>query len=274
MARLLRLALRGAANQWVVGRESAVAQPARAHRAEQPKERSQGLLHFLKSLGPGLISGASDNDPTTVATVSVIGSTTERPPIEEFGMAQTDAGIGMLFAVAVFWFILIGTGATLGIHHHQVQTDQDAAQALVPVAGPIAGYPFAIGLLASAILAVPVLAATSAYVLGSEFGWVTGLSRKPQRAYRFYAALAATLALGVVVSFAGVSPINLLFIASIIGGLGTPISMAFLLLVAQHREVMGDKVIGPLLRVAGWATMTIVSVVSLFFLWQQFGSSP
>jgi Mn2+/Fe2+ NRAMP family transporter len=100
----------------------------------------------------------------------------EKPPIEKLGLAQADAGIGMLLAVGIFWFILIGTGATLDIHHKTVQTAQDAAQALVPVAGPIAGFLFAAGLLASAMLAVPVLAATSAYVVGQEFGFRSSLA--------------------------------------------------------------------------------------------------
>lgn len=195
----------------------------------------------------------------------------ERPPIGELGLAQADAGVGMLIAVAVFWFILIGTGATLGIHHHQVQTAQDAAQALVPVAGPIAGYLFAAGLLASAILAVPVLAATSAYVIGQEFGFRSSLSSSVWRALPFYGALAAALLIGVVISFLGVSPIQLLFVSSIAGGLGTPISMAFLLIVARDRNIMGEARMGKILTAAGVLTLLIVTAVSLYFLWQQFG---
>lgn len=196
----------------------------------------------------------------------------ERPPIEELGLAQADAGIGMLFAVAVFWFILIGTGATVGVHHTQVQTAQDAARALVPVAGPIAGYLFAAGLLASAILAVPVLAATSAYVIGQQYGFRSSLKGSPWRAKRFYGALAGSLLVGAAVSLAGISPIQLLFISSIVGGLGTPISMVFLLLIGQNRDVMGDRAIGWPLRLAGWATVLIVSAISVYFLWQQFGT--
>ena len=196
----------------------------------------------------------------------------EKPPISRLGLVQADAGIGMLLAVAVFWFILIATGATLGAHHMQVQTAQQAAAALVPAAGPAAGYLFAAGLLASAILAVPVIAATNAYVVGSEFGWKASLSHSPWQASPFYLVLAGSLLIGVVLSFVGVSPIQLLFVASIVGGLSTPISMLFLLLVGQNQEVMGDRVIGRVSRSVGWATMLLVSGVSLYFLWQQFFS--
>jgi Mn2+/Fe2+ NRAMP family transporter len=196
----------------------------------------------------------------------------ERPPIDRLGLARVDAGVGMLIAVAVFWFILVGTGATLGAHHHQVQTAQDAASALAPVAGPAASYIFAIGLLASAVLAVPVLAATTAYVIDHELGWKGSLKLSVWRASPFYIAIAATLLIGMIVSFAGVSPIQLLFIASVAGGLGTPISLTFLLLVARNRTLMGNHAPGRVLTIAGWATLLIVSAVSVFFLWQQASS--
>lgn len=195
----------------------------------------------------------------------------ERPPISTFGLAQADAGIGMLFAVAVFWFILIGTGATLGVAHKPVQTAQDAAQALAPVAGPIASYLFAAGLLASALLAVPVLAATSAYVVGQEIGVRSSLSAGVWRARPFYLALGGALLLGVVIAYAGISPIRLLFASSIAGGLGTPISMAFLLLAARNRDLMGEHVIRRPLQLAGWATWTVITVVSLIFFGQLVG---
>lgn len=197
----------------------------------------------------------------------------ERPPISELGLAQADAGFGMFVAVAVFWFILIGTGATLGVHHKQVQTAQDAAQALTPVAGPIAGDLFAIGLLASAVLAVPVLAATSAYIVGEEFGFRSSIKNNPRRAIPFYGVLGASLVIGVVISFLGIPPIRLLFVSSIAGGLGTPISMVFLLLVGRDRKIMGDKTLGKTLTTIGWTAALLITVISGYFLWQQFGSS-
>ncbi|MDQ2744453.1 MAG: divalent metal cation transporter, partial [Chloroflexota bacterium] len=111
-----------------------------------------------------------------------------------------------------------------------------------------------------------------AYVIGREFGFRSSLSGTPWRARGFYAALAASLLIGVIISFAGISPIQLLFVSSIVGGLGTPISMVFLLLIGQNRELMGEETIGMVLRLVGWATVVIVSVISTYFLWQQFGT--
>lgn len=197
----------------------------------------------------------------------------ERVAVGDLGLAKADAGFGMLFAVGIFWFILIATGATLGVHHKQVETAQQAAQALTPVAGPIAADIFAVGLLASAILAVPVLAASTAYIMSSEFAWRRGLSRKVSAAWRFYAAIVGALAVAVGVSLLGISPIKLLFICGIVGGLGTPISLVFLLIVARNRDLMGEHRVGRGLIAVGWAIVGLVSAVSLFFLWSEFGSA-
>ena len=105
------------------------------------------------------IEESEDAAPTGVAAAEAYGATA-----------------GILFGVLIFWFILVGTGATLGVHHRQVQTAQEAAEALRPVAGAAASYVFAIGLLISAIVALPVLMATCGYVVGAQLDWDRGLS--------------------------------------------------------------------------------------------------
>jgi Mn2+/Fe2+ NRAMP family transporter len=216
------------------------------------------------SLHSDYVKGALALLGTTVTAYvyvwETIGQAEQRPPMRALGAAKADAALGMLVAVGVFWFILIATGASLGAHHEQVQTAQQAAQALGPIAGPLAGDLFAVGLLASAILAVPVLAATTAYMLGGQFNWRRSLSERIGTARYFYAALA------------GVSPIQLLIWASIAGGIGTPVGLTFLLLTARDRRVMGDYPIGKVLTLIGWATTLLISVISVYFLYQQFWS--
>ena len=193
----------------------------------------------------------------------------EEAPIGQLGHARLDAGAGIAVAVAMFWFILISTGTTLGLHHKPVESAQQAAAALRPIAGPFASYLFAAGLLASSVIAVPVLAASSSYLIGSEFGWTVGLSKKFARAKPFYVAMAGMLSIAAVVSFAGIPPIRLLFIASIAGGLGTPIGLVFLLLAARNRRAMHRHPIGGVLTGIGWLTTALVTGVAVFFLWQQ-----
>lgn len=190
-------------------------------------------------------------------------------PVSQLGVARADAGLGMAVAVAVFWFILISTAATLGVHHHQVKTADEAAQALRPIAGPAAGYIFGIGLLASAGIAVPVLAASTAYLTGAEFDFPFGLSKRLGEAREFYAVLTLAMLIAVGIAFAGIPPIKLLFAASIAGGLGTPVSLSFLLLLGRDRAAMAGRPIGLPLQLIGGATLIIVSVISGIFLVQQ-----
>lgn len=194
----------------------------------------------------------------------------EKPPVSRLRLKEVDAASGILFAVALFWFILVATGATLGRHHTQVQTAQDAAKALTPVAGRFAGDLFGIGLLSSALIALPVLLGTISYVLGAEFGWQSGLSERVRDAPGFYSVLLVSLAAAAGVALLGVSPIRLLVIASVAGGLGTPVGLVFLMLVASDGDVMGRHTITGRLKAAGWAVAAFIGIVSLAYLVQQF----
>ena len=117
--------------------------------------------------------------------------------------SKIDAILGRFFAVAVFWFILIATGATLGVHHLHANTAAEAAQALRPVAGSLAGGLFALGLLSSAVVALPVLMATTAYVSGAQMQWRRGLSLKIRDAPLFYGVVGTAAVLGTSSRSAG-----------------------------------------------------------------------
>lgn len=197
-------------------------------------------------------------------------ATAERdPPLRRLGLVQVEAGTGMVFAGLVFYFILVTTGATLGKEHAQVQTAQDAANALTPLVGHFSSVIFGIGLLASAVLAVPVLAGTSAYVVAETFGWRRSLDARFARAPRFYVCLIGSLVLAVGIGLAGVSPIGLLFIASIAGGLGTPITLVMMMLIGRDRRMMHDHRLPKPLQIAGWTVAAIVSLACVAFIVQM-----
>ena len=214
---------------------------------------------------------------TTLTSYSYVWESVEESerklPISRLGIAQADAGLGMFVAVAVFWFILIATGSTLGMEHKHVETAQQAAQALTPIAGPAAGLLFGVGLLASSVIAVPVLAASTAYLVGAEFEVPRGLSKRLGEARLFYAILTAAIIVAIAIGFAGVPPIKLLFVASVAGGLGTPISLAFLLLVARDRRIMGDHQASRWLILGGWITFALVALTGALFLLRQLAPS-
>ena len=185
---------------------------------------------------------------------------------QQLGSARAGAAIGIALTVAVFWFILVGTGATLGQHHVHIETADQAAQALHPLAGSAASYVFGVGLLASAVVALPVLMATTAHVVGDAFDWRTGLSERITKARRFYAVILASIALAVAITLGGISPIQILFVASIAGGFGAPVSLVFLLRVAGDSHVMAGRPVSVRLLVAGWLVAVALSALGLVYI--------
>jgi Mn2+/Fe2+ NRAMP family transporter len=195
----------------------------------------------------------------------------ERPTLAQLRSKAVQSAIGIVVAIGVFWFIHLSAAATVGRRGIRVETAEQAAQALRPVAGSLATYLFAIGLLASTLISVPILAVVTAYVVGAEFDWRRGLSQPVGGARRFYLVLSASLALGVASILVGIDPIRLLFWSSIAGGIGTPISLAFLVVIARDRELMGNERIGAWLTSIGWGIVAVVTAVSAFFIVQHLG---
>jgi Mn2+/Fe2+ NRAMP family transporter len=200
-----------------------------------------------------------------------ISTARERMPLRRLGMAELDAALGMVAAGVIFYFIVVGTGATLGVHHRHVETAQDAAAALKPIAGDAASLVFGIGLLGSALLALPVLAGTSAYVLAEALGWKGDLDARFHEAPRFYVSMFMVLAAGVAITFSGLGAIKLLFYSSIVAGVATPFTLALMMRAAADPVVMRGLPLSRGLKVAGWIVVAIVSVASVAFLVRTIG---
>lgn len=230
------------------------------------------IPHF--ELNDAYIAGALALLGTTLTSYAYVWETieesAEHPPLRQLGLKRLDAGVGMAISGVIIWFIVIATGATLGVRHQPVATASDAAQALRPVAGALAEEIFGVGLLASAVLAIPVLAGTSAYVMAEAFGWRRSLDARFHQAPRFYIALVLSLCAGAGLTLLGIGPIQLLFFSSIAGGLGTPLTLTFLLLIARDRRIMGGRRIGRGLTITGAAIAAIVTLACAVYLWQTF----
>jgi len=220
------------------------------------------------------VSGALALLGTTLTAYAYVWETIEqseeKPALRRLGLVQVDAALGIIVAGLTFWFILIATGATLGVHHRVVQTAEEAAQALAPAAGKYAALVFALGLLGSALVAIPVIAGTSAYVAAEMFGWRRSLDAKFDHARRFYLTLTACVAVAVAIGFLGVKPITLLFFSGIAGGIATPLTMALMLLVGRNRRVMHQRRIAPALAFAGWCVTAIVGSATAIYLFETF----
>ena len=187
-------------------------------------------------------------------------------PTSEMRAMKADAAWAALAPGICFFFILVATAATLGKTHTAVQTAADAAAALAPLAGGWATALFAIGLLTSAVIAVPVLAGTSAYVVTQTFGWRGSLDAPVGRARIFYGVLLGSLGISGVLALAGFSPIGLLYWASVAGGLATPLTLCLLVAIAQNRDIMGENRIEGWLASAGWVVTVIVTASCVAFL--------
>jgi Mn2+/Fe2+ NRAMP family transporter len=226
--------------------------------------------HF--DLHPATVSGALALLGTTLTAYAYVWETIEqseeKPKLRHLGLVQVDAVLGIVVAGVTFWFILVATGATLGVHHKTVQTAQDAAQALAPIAGPFAQVIFALGLLGSSLVAIPVIAGTSAYVAAEMFGWRRSLDASFGGARAFYLTLSGCTLVAIVVGLAGVQPITLLFYSGIAGGIATPLTMALMLLVGRNRKVMHHARISGWLALAGWGVTAVVGGATAIYLVQ------
>jgi Mn2+/Fe2+ NRAMP family transporter len=188
------------------------------------------------------------------------------PQPSRLGPVKLDATLGMLVATITFLFILVATGATLGKHHITVQTAADAALALKPLAGAWASSLFGLGLLGSALLAVPVIAATTGYVVTQTFGWPGTLDARFEDARLFYGTIIVSLAVAGALSFVGASPIGLLYWASVAGGIATPVTLYLAVRLACDTTMMGQYRIGPGLATAGWIVTAVMSAAAILYL--------
>ena len=168
-------------------------------------------------------------------------------------IATIDVNVGMLFSNLVMYFIILATALTLNANGKtDISTGADAAEALKPVAGDFAGLIFAVGMIGTGLLAVPVLAGASAYAVSETFGWRSGLDERWQRAKPFYGVIALATAVGLVIPFTGVKPIDALFFTSIVNGVAAPFLLVVIMLAARNSKVMGKQTIGPVLTALGW----------------------
>jgi NRAMP (natural resistance-associated macrophage protein)-like metal ion transporter len=226
------------------------------------------------SLHRPVLAGALAMVGTTLTAYVYVWETIERGVEEPLDTAngkrlfraRVGTIAGAVFTAVIFWFMLVASAATLGRTHHSVSSAQDAARALRPLAGSLASDLFAIGLVVSALVALPVLMATTAYVVGAQFNWRRGLSEGIGRARGFYGVMAASIGLAVAVAAAGVSLLSMLVAASIIGGIGTPLGLVVLVVLSRDRAVMGEHPVSPGLAAAGWAVAILVGSLGLLFL--------
>jgi NRAMP (natural resistance-associated macrophage protein)-like metal ion transporter len=159
---------------------------------------------------------------------------------EHLSLMRADVLAGMASAVLVMFAIMVASAATLGKHGvTTVQTAQQAAGALRPIAGRLASLLFTLGIVGTGALAVPVLAGSSAYALSEAFGWDEGLGKKFRGARKFYLVIGGAILVGLALNFVGIDPIRALYFAAILNGVAAPPLILLMLILSNHQPTCG-----------------------------------
>jgi Mn2+/Fe2+ NRAMP family transporter len=186
---------------------------------------------------------------------------------EELKYAKLDTLIGMVFCNFVFFFVILAAAATLHASGKtDIQSATDAAQALRPLAGNAATILFAVGLIGAGFLAVPVLTGSAAYAVAESFGWKYGLDAKPGQAKQFYAVIAVSTLVGMLINFLGINPIKALFWTAVINGVIAPPLLVIIMFVSNNRKIMGERVNSRFTNIVGWIATVVMFAAALGML--------
>lgn len=179
----------------------------------------------------------------------------------EFKRIRIDTAVGMAFSNLIAAAIIVTTAATLhAAGKTDIQSSADAARALEPIAGHFASLIFALGIVGTGLLSIPVLAGSAAYAVGEALHWPVGLARKPRHAVAFYAVIALAGLLGIALNFTPINPIAALYWSAVINGvLAVPV-MVLLMLIARRRDVMGRFAVRGWLYALGWITTAAMAL--------------
>ena len=192
---------------------------------------------------------------------------------KELKVMRADVAIGMLFSQLIMWAIIVTTAGSLHTHGiTDIQTSDQAAKALEPAvksfpnSGEISKVVFSLGIIGTGLLAVPVLAGSSAYALSDVFGWKQGLNKKFGQAKSFYVVIAASTLIGLWINFSDIDPIKALVYAAVINGVTAVPILYTIMKIANDKKILENRVNRRFSNVLGWATVSImgISVVVMF----------
>jgi NRAMP (natural resistance-associated macrophage protein)-like metal ion transporter len=204
-----------------------------------------------------------------VEAETAIGRTTlterEGATDEELSIARTDTDTGMFYSNLVMYFIILTTAATLHAHGiTNIETAQQAANALAPLAGRGAYWLFTLALVGTGMLAVPVLAGSCAYAIAEGARWESAsLNERPWRAPRFYGVIAVAMLIGLALNFFGLNAVKMLFWSAVLNGLLAPPLVVLVVLLTGDRTVMGDRINSSTANVLGWICAAVMAVAAV-----------
>lgn len=177
---------------------------------------------------------------------------------------RLDIDFGMLFSNVVMYFIILTSGVILysgGIH--QIDTVDQAALALKPLAGKLSYLLFALGMLGTGFLAIPVLAGSLSYIISESFGWEEGLNKKFHEAKGFYMVIIISLLVALSINFIGISPVQSLIYTAILYGITAPVLIAMILHICNNKKIMGEFTNTKRSNILGFITLLIMTTAAV-----------
>ncbi len=193
-----------------------------------------------------------------------ISETTVIVPEQDMKDMRIDVWSGMFISNLVMFFIIIVCSATLfknGIT--DITSAADAANALRPLAGDGAYLLFAIGIIGTGLLAVPILAGSASYALAESFRFVSGLHHRLREALAFYAIIVISMIVGLGLNFIGLDPIKALIYSAIANCIVAPIVLVFIVSLSSRKDVMGAHANGKLSKIIGWGVTALMAGVAI-----------
>ena len=181
----------------------------------------------------------------------------------ELKWMRTDVVSGMLFSNIVMWFIMVTTASTLFQHGiKNIDSALKAAEALRPIAGEFAYLLFAVGIIGTGLLAVPILAGSAAYAVAETFKLREGLNLKLRQAPGFYGIIAVSILLGFAINLIGINPIQALYYAAVLNGIVAPPLLVMIMLIGNNRSIMKSRVNRGMSNTLGWIATIAMSIAA------------
>lgn len=189
----------------------------------------------------------------------------------EIRRMRLDVWSGMLLSNVVMFFIIAACGGVLfpqGITN--IETSAQAAEALRPFAGNATYFLFAIGIIGTGMLAIPVLAGSSSYALAEAFKWKEGLYRDIKQAHAFYGVIILSMLIGLAINFSGIDPIKALIYSAVANGIVAPLILFFIVRISSNKKVMGHWVNKKYVTTFGWLTVVAMTIAGAAAVWSMF----
>ncbi len=183
---------------------------------------------------------------------------------KEIKNMRVDVWVGMLLSNMVMFFIIAVCANTLFVNGvTNIDTASDAAMALSPLVGPWASILFAVGILGTGMLAIPVLAGSTSYAIAESFGWKEGLHRKVREARSFYGVIVVSILIGIAINFIGIDPIKALIYSAIANGIISPIILVFIVHISGSHKIMGHYKNSRFVNIMGWILIVLMSITAI-----------